>query len=74
MVEYGHGVSEGAGTFAGSQGGGGASIDAGNNVVGMLGGFVNDASSTIATLPPAVIALGGALLVIAAFMVLRRAL
>jgi hypothetical protein len=74
MVEYGHGVSEGAGSFAGSQGGGGRSLDAGDNVVGMLGGFVHDASSTVATLPPVVVALGAALLVIATLMVLRRAL
>jgi hypothetical protein len=75
MVEYGRGVSEGAGTFSGSQGGGrSGTLDAGDNVVDMLGGFVGDASSTISTMPPIVVALGAACLIVVALMVLRRAL
>jgi hypothetical protein len=74
MVEYGHGVSEGAGGFAGSQGGGGGPVDAGGNIGAMFNGAINDAANTISTMPPLVVALGAALLVIAALMVLRKAL
>lgn len=73
MVEYGHGVSEGAGGFAGSQGGGGP-VDAGGNIGAMLNGAVNDAATTIAGLPPVVVAFLAALLVLAALMILRKAL
>jgi hypothetical protein len=73
MVEYGEGVSQGAGGFSESHGGGQA-VDAGANVASMVGGFVGDASATIATLPPVVVALGAAFLILASLMVLRRVL
>jgi hypothetical protein len=74
MVEYGNGVSSGAGEFSGSQGGGAGAVDAGGNISSMLGGFAGDVSTTIATLPPVVVALGAAFLVLAALFVLRKAL
>jgi hypothetical protein len=74
MVEYGNGVSQGAGNFAGGQGGGPSGVDAGDNIASMFGGVVNDAATTIAGLPPVVVALGAAVLVLATLMVLRRVL
>jgi hypothetical protein len=75
MVEYGQGVSEGAGSFSGSHGGGqSGSLDAGGNVSDMLGGFVGDTAAMVSTWPPVVLALLGAVLVFAALMLLRRAL
>jgi hypothetical protein len=49
MVEYGHGVSEGAGTVAGSQGGLGGS--GGGDWGGNLVRVATDAVDTISTLP-----------------------
>ena len=75
MVEYGHGVSGGAGGFAGSQGGGGGGVtDAGGNIATMLEGLAGDAATTISGLPPFVVALGAVVLVLAGLMVLRRVL
>jgi len=74
MVEYGNGVSQGAGTFSGSHGGSGGVVDAGGHVASMVGGFVNDTATAVAGLPPVVVALGAAILVLGALLVLRRAL
>ncbi len=73
MVEYGNGVSSGAGSFSGSHGGSKA-VDAGGNIGTMFGGLVHDTSTTIATLPPVVVALGAAILVIGLLLVLRKVL
>lgn len=73
MVEYGNGVSQGAGSFGGGQGGA-TGVDAGGNIGSMFGGVVNDAATTISGLPPVVVALGAAILVLATLMVLRKVL
>jgi hypothetical protein len=52
----------------------GSGVDAGSNIGSMLGGVVNDAATTIAGLPPVVVALGAAVLVLATLMVLRKVL
>jgi hypothetical protein len=48
--------------------------DAGGNIATMLEGLAGDAATTIAGLPPVVVALGAAVLVLAGLMVLRRVL
>jgi hypothetical protein len=70
MVEYGHGVSEGAGTFGGSQGvGGGGGGDWGGQIVRMA----SDAADQISSLPPGQLLIMAAVIVVG-LMVLRRAL
>jgi hypothetical protein len=66
MVEYGNGISQGAGQVGGSGGGGG---DWGAAV----GQFVTDAANTISSMPPAQLLLI-AVLVVAGLFVLKRAL
>jgi hypothetical protein len=48
MVEYGNGVSQGAGQVSGGQGGGG-SVDVGAEI----GSWFSSAAHTISTMPPA---------------------
>jgi hypothetical protein len=70
MVEYGNGVSQGAGQVAGgSGGGGGGSVDVGRE----LGSWVSSAAHTIQTMPPAELVFI-LFVVIAGLFVLRRAL
>ena len=53
MVEYGNGISEGAGKATGAHGGGGGSVDMG----AQLGQMVTDSANTLSTLPPAALLL-----------------
>ena len=70
MVEYGHGVAEGAGQVSGSSGGGaGATSDWG----GAIGNTIGDAVSTITALPAEQLLLL-IVAVIVGFWILRRAL
>ncbi len=67
MVEYGNGISQGAGRVGGGQGGGGVA-----DIGSQLGQTLGAAAHTITTLPPA----GLLLLVVLVFLgllVLRRA-
>jgi hypothetical protein len=66
MVEYGNGIGQVAGQAGG--GGGGRSVDVGSSVTQ----FVNDSAHTISTMPPAALA-AGIVLVILALIFLRRA-
>jgi hypothetical protein len=68
MVEYGHGVSEGAGQAAGSNGGGGGMVDAGASI----GQFITDSADTLAAQPPGVLLLGLVVIVLG-LLILRRA-
>jgi hypothetical protein len=52
MVEYGNGVSQGAGQVGGSHGGGGGSVDVGS----AIGDWFANAGHTISTMPPAELA------------------
>ncbi len=68
MVEYGHGVSEGAGQVSGSQGGlGGGGGDWGGRVMDMA----SDAVTEISALPPAQLLLLIAAVVIGLFLLKR---
>ena len=69
MVEYGHGISEGAGSVAGSQGGrAGVNGDWGAQIVNMA----SDAVDQVTALPPAQLLLLIAIVVIGLF-ILKRA-
>lgn len=70
MVEYGHGVSEGAGQVSGSQGGLGSG---GGDWGARIGDIANDAVSGLAALSPAQLLLLIVVVVIG-FFVLKRAL
>ena len=48
MVEYGNGISQGAGQAGGGGGGGGGSVDLGTAV----GDWISSAGHTISTMPP----------------------
>ena len=65
MVEYGNGVGQVAG---GSGGGGGQSPDMGATLAQM----VNDAMTTLGTLPPAVLLLLGAVVLVLGWILLKR--
>jgi hypothetical protein len=52
MVEYGNGVSQGAGQVAGGGHAASTTVDVGSSV----GQFVNDSVHTISTMPPAMLA------------------
>jgi hypothetical protein len=67
MVEYGNGVSQGAGGFSGSHGGGGGSVDVGAAV----GDWISNAGHTISTMPPAELAVL-VVAVLAGLFLLRR--
>ena len=67
MVEYGNGIGQTTGTTGGS-GGGGAQMDAG----AALGNFVDNAASTISTMPPAQLAFL-VIAVIVGLVILKRA-
>ena len=71
MVEYGHGISGGAGQVTGSGGGGG-----GGGVNGdwgaAIGQAVNDAANTVAAMPPWQLALL-VVAIIAGLIILKRA-
>jgi hypothetical protein len=67
MVEYGNGISQGAGQAGGSSGGGGGDWGA------AVGQAVTDAANTIAAMPPAQLLLI-AVLIVAGLFVLKRAL
>jgi len=70
MVEYGNGVSQGAGQVAGGGGGGGGgSFDVGREV----GNWLSSAAHTIQTMPPAELAFL-VIVVILGLFVLKRAL
>ena len=66
MVEYGNGVSQGAGHVGGG-GGGGGSVDVGAAV----GDWISNAGHTIATMPPAELAVL-IVAVLAGLFLLRR--
>jgi hypothetical protein len=68
MVEYGHGVAEGAGQVSGSSGGGGTSDWGGG-----IGHMVGDAVTTVTRLPTEQLLLL-IVAVIVGFWILRRAL
>lgn len=70
MVEYGHGVSEGAGQVSGSGGGLGSG---GGDWGARIGDIANDAVTGLSTLSPAQLLLLIAVVVIG-FFVLKRAL
>jgi hypothetical protein len=65
MVEYGNGVSQGAGQVGGGHGGG--SVDVGTAV----GDWISNAGHTIATMPPAELAVL-IVAVLAGLLLLRR--
>ena len=65
MVEYGNGVGQVAG---GSGGGGGQSPDMGAT----LSQMVNDSVTTLGTLPPAVLLLLGAAVLVFGWILLKR--
>jgi hypothetical protein len=68
MVEYGNGVSQGAGQVSGgSGGGGGGSLDVGREV----GNWVSSAAHTIQTMPPAELLFIAVVLVLGLFVVKR---
>jgi hypothetical protein len=67
MVEYGNGVSQGAGQISGSHGGGSGSLDVGSAV----GDWISSAGHTISTMPPAELAVL-IVAVIAGLILLRR--
>lgn len=67
MVEYGNGVGAATGVAGGGSGGGGQ-MDAGV----ALGRFVDNAASTISTMPPMQLALL-VVIVIVGFVILKRA-
>jgi hypothetical protein len=69
MVEYGNGISQGAGGQVGGSGGGGA-VNADWGVA--IGQAVNDAVNTVAAMPPWQLALL-VILVIAGLVILKRA-
>ena len=70
MVEYGHGVAEGAGQVSGSSGGGGGGpTDWG----GAIGNLVGDAVTTVTRLPTEQLLLL-IVAIIVGFWILRRAL
>ena len=69
MVEYGNGVSQGAGQVAGSHGGGGGSVDVGVQI----GNWFSSAAHTISTMPPAELIFLGVVVLVGLF-VLKRAL
>jgi hypothetical protein len=70
MVEYGNGVSQGAGQFAGSHGGGGNGVvDVGAQVSDAIG----NAAHTISSMPPAELVVA-AVLIVVGLALLRRAL
>ena len=70
MVEYGNGISQGAGGQVGGSGGGGGAVNADWGVA--IGQAVNDAVNTVAALPPWQLALL-VILVIAGLVILKRA-
>lgn len=65
MVEYGNGVSQGAGGAGG--GGGGGSVDIG----AAIGDWVSNAGHTIATMPPAELAVLIVAIIAGLFLVKR---
>jgi hypothetical protein len=67
MVEYGNGVSQGAGQVGGGHGGGGGSVDLGTAV----GGWVSNAAHAISTMPPAELAVL-IVAIVAGLILLRR--
>ena len=67
MLEYGNGVSQGAGRATGGGGGGGSS-----DMTVQIGRAVNDSIHTLSTLPPAAL-LGLVVLIVIGLWVLRRA-
>ena len=66
MLEYGNGVSQGAGRTGGGGGGGSTDMSA------QIGQAVNDSIHTLSTLPPAAL-LGIVVAVIVGLWVLKRA-
>jgi hypothetical protein len=67
MVEYGNGVSQGAGGISGGHGGGGGSVDLGTAV----GDWLSSAGHTISSMPPAELAVL-VVAVLAGLFLLRR--
>jgi hypothetical protein len=67
MVEYGNGVSQGAGQAAGGHGAGGGSVD----VATAVGDWVSSAAHTASTLPPGELAVL-IVAIIAGLFLLRR--
>ena len=68
MLEYGNGVSQGAGRVNGGGGGG-----SGSDMSLQIGQAVNDSIHTLSTLPPAAL-LGLVVMVVVGLWVLKRAL
>jgi hypothetical protein len=67
MVEYGNGVSQGAGQVSGGHGGGGGNVDLGTQ----LGSWVSSAQHTISTMPAWELAIV-VVAVIAGLVLIRR--
>jgi hypothetical protein len=67
MLEYGNGVSQGAGRVGGGGGGGGSS-----DMTIQIGQAVNDSIHTLSTLPPAAL-LGIVVMIVVGLWVLKRA-
>ena len=68
MVEYGNGVSQGAGQFGGSHGTGGGVVDVGAQV----GNAIGNAAHTVSTMPPGELVVA-AVLIVVGLALLRRA-
>ena len=64
MVEYGNGV----GQVSGQSGGGGQAPD----VSATLAQMVNDSMTTLSTLPPAMLVLLGAVVIVLGFVLVKR--
>ena len=67
MVEYGNGVSQGAGQVAGGHGGGGGSVDVGT----AIGDWFSNAAHTIETMPPAELIFLGVVVILGLFLIKR---
>ena len=68
MLEYGNGVSQGAGRVGGGGGGGGST-----DMTVQIGHAVNDSIHTLSTMPPAAL-LGLVVVFVVGLWVLKRAL
>ena len=68
MVEYGNGVGQVAGRAGGGGGGGGQATDVG----AALSQAVNSSMATLGTLPPAVLLLLGAVVLVLGWILLKK--
>ena len=68
MAEYGQGVAQGSGLTGGGAGAGGGTMDVGQAAAG----FVNDAVTTVSTLPPEAL-LAMVVVIFLGFIALKKA-